>query len=46
VRMRWVRAALAPGAPVLIADERIAEGFTAPADEVDNDFWRFYRLDA
>ncbi|HEX8759787.1 MAG TPA: class I SAM-dependent methyltransferase [Pseudonocardiaceae bacterium] len=95
--LRRIRAALAPGAPVLIADERVAERFTAPADEVerfmygwsvlhclpatidesdavangtvlregtvrdwarqagfrqvqtlpiDNDFWRFYRLDA
>jgi SAM-dependent methyltransferase len=33
--LRRIRAALAPGAPVLIADERIAEGLTAPADEVE-----------
>jgi len=95
--LRRVHAALAPGGAVLIADERVAEAFTAPGDEVerfmygwsvlhclpatlaepghdvangtvlreqtvhgwareagfpgvrtlpiDNDFWRFYRLD-
>lgn len=94
--LRRVRAALTPGGAVLIADERVADEFTAPGDEierfmygwsvlhclaatvaesaqiangtvlrettvhtwardagfsrietlpVDNDFWRFYRLD-
>lgn len=95
--LRQAGAVLAPGAPVLVADERVADTFTAPAGEierlqyafsvlhclpatmaesgsiangtvlraptvragaeqagfssfallpVDNDFWRFYRLDA
>jgi len=30
-----IRAALAPGAPLLVADERVGEQFTAPADEVE-----------
>jgi 2-polyprenyl-3-methyl-5-hydroxy-6-metoxy-1,4-benzoquinol methylase len=33
--LRRVRAALAPGAVVLIADERVAEAFTAPGDEIE-----------
>jgi 2-polyprenyl-3-methyl-5-hydroxy-6-metoxy-1,4-benzoquinol methylase len=30
-----IREALAPGAPLLVADERVGEEFTAPADEID-----------
>ena len=35
------RAALAPGAPVLIVDERVSETFTAPADEVERMMYSF-----
>jgi 2-polyprenyl-3-methyl-5-hydroxy-6-metoxy-1,4-benzoquinol methylase len=33
--LRQLRSALAPGAPVLIADERVADEFTAPAEEIE-----------
>ncbi len=33
--LRAARAALAPGGVVLVADERVADGFTAPGDEVE-----------
>jgi 2-polyprenyl-3-methyl-5-hydroxy-6-metoxy-1,4-benzoquinol methylase len=33
--LRRIRAALAPGGAVLIADERVADTFTAPGDEVE-----------
>jgi SAM-dependent methyltransferase len=33
--LRQARSALAPGAPLLVADERVAESFVAPGDEVE-----------
>ncbi|MGH8906806.1 MAG: methyltransferase domain-containing protein [Egibacteraceae bacterium] len=33
--LRQVRRALREGAPLLVADERVAEAFTAPGDEVE-----------
>ncbi|MGH3753137.1 MAG: hypothetical protein ACRDRP_10635 [Pseudonocardiaceae bacterium] len=33
--LRQVRSALAAGAPLLVADERVAKGFIAPGDEVE-----------
>lgn len=33
--LRQVRSALAEGAPLLVADERVADAFTAPGDEVE-----------
>jgi SAM-dependent methyltransferase len=33
--LRQVRRALAGGAPLLVADERVADAFTAPGDEVE-----------
>jgi SAM-dependent methyltransferase len=33
--LRQVRAALAEGAPLLVADERVADSFVAPGDEVE-----------
>ena len=33
--LRAVRAALAPGGTVLVVDERVADAFTAPGDEVE-----------
>jgi len=30
-----IRSALAPGAPLLVADERVGDEFVAPADEID-----------
>ena len=39
--LRAARAALAPGAPVLIVDERVSETFTAPADEVERMMYSF-----
>lgn len=33
--LRSVRAALAKGAPLLVGDERVADAFTAPGDEVE-----------
>jgi SAM-dependent methyltransferase len=39
--LRAARAALAPGAPVLIVDERVSETFTAPADDVERMMYSF-----
>jgi 2-polyprenyl-3-methyl-5-hydroxy-6-metoxy-1,4-benzoquinol methylase len=39
--LRAARAALAPGAPVLIVDERVSETFTTPADEVERMMYSF-----
>ena len=39
--LRTARSALAPGAPVLIVDERVGETFTAPADEVERMMYSF-----
>ena len=39
--LRAARAALAPGAPVLIVDERVSETFTAPSDEVERMMYSF-----
>src|SRR5512133_5262 len=39
--LRAARAALGPGAPVLIVDERVSETFTAPADEVERTVYSF-----
>ncbi len=33
--LRRIRAVLAPGAAVLVADERVADTFTAPGDEIE-----------
>jgi len=33
--LRQIRAVLAPGAPVLVGDERTADEFTAPAEEIE-----------
>ncbi|MGH3385285.1 MAG: class I SAM-dependent methyltransferase [Nocardioidaceae bacterium] len=33
--LRSLRGALAPGAPVFVVDERVADEFTAPADEIE-----------
>ena len=33
--LRAARAAIAPGGAVLVVDERVADGFTAPGDEVE-----------
>ncbi|MGH3670847.1 MAG: class I SAM-dependent methyltransferase [Pseudonocardiaceae bacterium] len=33
--LRQARSALVPGAPLLVADERVAESFVAPGDEVE-----------
>lgn len=39
--LRGVRRLLAPGAAVLVADERVAERFTAPGDEVERLMYGF-----
>jgi len=39
--LRAARAALTPGGAVLVADERTAEAFTAPADEVERMLYAF-----
>jgi 2-polyprenyl-3-methyl-5-hydroxy-6-metoxy-1,4-benzoquinol methylase len=33
--LRGIRAALAPGGSLLVADERVADAFTAPGDEIE-----------
>jgi ubiquinone/menaquinone biosynthesis C-methylase UbiE len=39
--LRRIRAVLEPGAPVLVADERVADTFTAPGDEVERFMYTF-----
>jgi SAM-dependent methyltransferase len=39
--LRRIRAVLEPGAPVLVADERVADTFIAPGDEVERFMYSF-----